>query len=129
MKQQNLIGINLMKKIILLIIFTPSLLQATEVYEVGCSLDTYWSNMVIVPSSIKGKVNTENFKNEGKIGIDAIVFGNENKRSYSGNIDYELVGERMELKTNISSAIPTNVTEEEFEAFFGNFPLVTCSAS
>ena len=44
---------------------------------------------------------------------------------FSGNIEYEKVGNRLELDYD---EISTNVTKEQFQKHFGLFPTVTCTA-
>ena len=119
-----------MKKVFLLLLSVTSLsIFAAENYEVSCSSNTYFSDMVIVPSSIKGQVKLDNFGASGNIGIEAAVEGNGNKRSFSGVIPYKKVGERIELQSNVAASIKTSVTKDQFQEFFGPFPIITCSAS
>ena len=119
-----------MNKVLLLLLSVTSLsIFASEGYDVSCSTDTYFSNMVIVPSTIKGQVNLDNFGESGKIGIEAVVTGNGNKRSFSGVIPYKKVGERIELQSGISASIKTTVTKDQFQEFFGTFPIINCSAT
>ena len=119
-----------MNKVLLLFLSVTSLsIFASEDYDVYCSTDTYFSDMVIVPSSIKGQVNLDNFGESGNIGIEAVVTGNDNKRSFSGVIPYIKVGERIELQSNVVASIKTSVTKDQFQEFFGPFPIINCSAT
>ena len=119
-----------MNKVLLLLLSVTSLsIFASEDYDVSCSTDTYFSDMVIVPSSIKGQVNLDNFGESGNIGIEAVVTGNDNKRSFSGVIPYIKVGERIELQSNVVASIKTSVTKDQFQEFFGPFPIINCSAT
>ena len=119
-----------MNKVFLLLLSVTSLsIFASEDYDVSCSTDTYFSDMVIVPSSIKGQVNLDNFGESGNIGIEAVVTGNDNKRSFSGVIPYIKVGERIELQSNVVASIKTSVTKDQFQEFFGPFPIINCSAT
>ena len=118
-----------MNKVLLLLSVTSLTIFATEDYDVSCSSDTYFSNMVIVPSSIKGQVDLDNFGESGNVGIEAVVQGNGNKRSFSGSIPYKKVGERIELKSNVAASIKTSVTKDQFQEFFGPFPIINCSAT
>ena len=119
-----------MNKVLLLFLSVTSLsIFASEDYDVSCSTDTYFSDMVIVPSSIKGQVNLDNFGESGNIGIEAVVTGNDNKRSFSGVIPYIKVGERIELQSNVVASIKTSVTKDQFQEFFGPFPIINCSAT
>ena len=119
-----------MNKVLLLLLSVTSLsIIASEDYDVSCSTDTYFSDMVIVPSSIKGQVNLDNFGESGNVGIEAVVTGNGNKRSFSGAIPYKKVGERIELKSNVAASIRTSVTKDQFQEFFGPFPTINCSAT
>ncbi len=113
----------------LLLSFTSLTIFAAQEYDVSCSTDIYFSDMVIVPSSIKGSVNLNDFGESGSIGIEAVVQGNGNERSFSGVIQYKKVGERIELNSSISRSIKTSVTKEQFQEFFGPFPIINCSAS
>ena len=119
-----------MNKVLLLLLSVTSLtIFASEGYDVSCSSDTYWDDMVIVPSSIKGQVDLDNFGLSGTVGIEAVVIGNGNKRSFSGVIPYKKVGERIELQSNVAASIKTSVTKDQFQEFFGTFPTINCSAT
>ena len=119
-----------MNKVLLLLLSVTSLtIFASERYDVSCSTDEYWDDMVIVPSSIKGQVNLDNFGLSGKVGIEAVVIGNGNKRSFSANITYKKVGERIELLSTVAHSIKTSVTIDQFKEFFGTFPTINCYAT
>ena len=113
----------------LLLSITSVTIFASEEYDVSCSTDTYFSDMVIVPSSIRGQINLNNFGETGMIGVEAVVQGNGNERSFSGVIQYKKVGERIELNSSKSLSIKTSVSKDQFQEFFGNFPIINCSAS
>ena len=119
-----------MSKVLLLLLSVTSLtIFASEDYDVSCSTDTFFSDMVIIPSSIKGQIDLDNFGESGKVGIEAVVIGNGNKRSFSGVIPYKKVGERIELQSSSSNSIKTTVTKDQFQEFFGPFPTINCSAT
>tara|TARA_X000000368_G_scaffold181290_1_gene143158 strand:- start:281 stop:637 length:357 start_codon:yes stop_codon:yes gene_type:complete len=117
-----------MKKIIILVMFFAQFSFA-EQYDTSCSLDSYWDDAVIVPSSINANITDREFPNEeGKIGITAKVAGNGKMQTYSGNFSYTKVGSRLELEASSRDSIPTKVTVEEFKNYFGSFPKITCVA-
>jgi hypothetical protein len=100
-------------------------LQETKAYETICGLDTYYDDMVIRATRINGPISMDDFSKDGNIGVEALVDGNGNQARYSGIVDYEKVGNRLELD---SDEISTNVTKEQFQEHFGLFPTVTCTA-
>ena len=99
--------------------------QELKVYETICGLDTYYDDMVIRATRINGPISMDDFSKDGNIGVEALVNGNGNQARYSGIVDYEKVGNRLELD---SDEISTNVTKEQFQEHFGLFSTVTCTA-
>ncbi len=65
------------------------------------------------------------FNDDGSIGVNVLVDGNGNQARFSGIVDYEKVGNRLELDGDM---IKTTVTKEQFQEHFGLFPILTCSA-
>ena len=101
-----------------------SVIAEETVYETKCGLDTYFDDMIIIPSRISGPFPLDDFGEDGNIGIEALVDGNGNQARFSGIIEYEKVGNRLELDND---EISTNVTKEQFQEHFGLFPTVTCT--
>jgi len=99
--------------------------QESKAYETICGLETYFDDMIIVPSRISGPFSLDDFGDDGNIGIEALVDGNGNQARFSGIIEYEKVGNRLELD---GDEIETTVTKEQFQEHFGLFPTVTCNA-
>jgi len=99
--------------------------QESKAYETICGLETYYDDMIIVPSRISGPFSLDDFGDDGNIGIEALVDGNGNQARFSGIIEYEKVGNRLELD---GDEIETTVTKEQFQEHFGLFPTVTCNA-
>ena len=81
--------------------------------------------MVIRPTRISGSFSLDDFGEDGNIGVDALVEGNGNQARFSNIIEYEKIGNRLELEKD---DIKTNVTKEQFQEHFGLFPTVTCTA-
>ena len=81
--------------------------------------------MFILPTAIKGPTTLDDFGDEGKIGVEALVDGNGNQARFSGKIDYKKIGNRIEI---VDGYLSTNVTIEQFQEHFGLFPTVTCTA-
>ena len=54
-----------------------------------------------------------------------MVDGNGNQARFSGIVEYEKVGNRLELD---GDEIETTVTKVQFQEHFGLFPTVTCTA-
>ena len=100
-------------------------LQESKAYETICGLDTYYDEMIIVPSRIIGSVSLDDFGDDGNIGVEVLVDGNGNQARFSGIVDYEKVGNRLELD---GDEIETTVTKEQFQEHFGLFPTITCTA-
>ena len=69
--------------------------------------------------------NTVSLIHNGNIGIEVLVDGNGNQARFSGIVDYEKVGNRLELD---GDEIETTVTKVQFQEHFGLFPTVTCTA-
>jgi len=99
--------------------------QESKAYETICGLDSWNDDMIIVPTIISGPFSLDDFGDDGNIGIEALVDGNGNQARFSGIIEYEKVGNRLELD---GDEIETTVTKEQFQEHFGLFPTVTCSA-
>ena len=100
-------------------------LQEPKIYETKCGLETYYDDMIIVPSRISGPFSLDDFGDDGNIGVEALVDGNGNQARFSGIVDYEKVGNRLELD---GDEIETTVTKVQFQEHFGLFPTVTCNA-
>ena len=117
-----------MKKIIILTMVFAQFSFARPM-DTSCSQDTYFSNVVIVPNSINAYITESDFPNEkGNIGVTAEVSGNGNMRTFSNNFEYKRVGKRLELTSDRSDSIRTNASVEDFQSFFGLFPIITCVA-
>jgi len=99
--------------------------QESKAYETICGLETYYDDMIIVPSRISGPFSLDDFGDDGNIGVEVLVDGNGNQARFSGIVDYEKVGNRLELD---GDEIETTVTKEQFQEHFGLFPTVTCNA-
>ena len=99
--------------------------QESKAYETKCGLETYFDDMIIVPSRISGPFSLDDFGDDGNIGIEALVDGNGNQAKFSGIVEYEKVGNRLELD---GDEIETTVTKVQFQEHFGLFPTVTCNA-
>ena len=100
-------------------------LQEPKIYEAKCGLETYYDDMIIVPTRISGPFSLDDFGDDGNIGVEALVDGNGNQVRFSGIVDYEKVGNRLELD---GDEIETTVTKVQFQEHFGLFPTVTCNA-
>jgi len=100
-------------------------LQESKAYETICGLDTYYDDMIIVPTIISGPYSLDDFGDDGNIGVEVLVDGNGNQARFSGIVDYEKVGNRLELD---GDEIETTVTKVQFQEHFGLFPTVTCTA-
>ena len=100
-------------------------LQESKTYETSCGLTTWFDEMVIRPTRISGSFSLDDFGEDGNIGVDALVEGNGNQARFSNIVEYEKIGNRLELEKD---DIKTNVTKEQFQEHFGLFPTVTCSA-
>ena len=100
-------------------------LQEPKIYEAKCGLETYYDDMIIVPTRISGPFSLDDFGDDGNIGVEVLVDGNGNQARFSGIVDYEKVGNRLELD---GDEIETTVTKEQFQEHFGLFPTVTCTA-
>ena len=120
-----------MRKFLLLITFSVVSMSilAAEKYEVSCNAVEGYEDMRIVPTGIKGNINLNNFNDTGDINVMATVEGNNNKRNYSVNVPYTKVGERIELLNDLYVSAATNVSKDEFQEFFGSFPVITCYGS
>jgi len=118
-----------MKKFIIILTIVFAQFSFARVMDTSCSQDTYFNDVVIVPSSINAVITESDFPNEtGTIGVTAEVSGNGNMRTFSSNFTYKKVGKRLELTANTAYSISTNATKEEFRSFFGLFPEITCVA-
>ena len=100
-------------------------LQEPKIYETKCGLETYYDDMIIVPTRISGPFSLDDFGDDGNIGVEVLVDGNGNQARFSGIVDYEKVGNRLELD---GDEIETTVTKEQFQEHFGLFPTITCTA-
>ncbi len=119
----------------LVFLLFPVSVIAGEIIEAKCGFTTWDTEYVIVATSIVGPIESDNFSGEemggeygkwhGLIGIEALVNGNGNQARFSGIVDYEKVGNRLELD---GDEIETTVTKEQFQEHFGLFPTVTCGA-
>jgi len=99
--------------------------QESKVYETICGLDSWNDDMIIVPTIISGPFSLDDFGDDGNIGIEVLVDGNGNQARFSGIVEYEKVGNRLELD---GDEIETTVTKVQFQEHFGLFPTVTCTA-
>ena len=100
--------------------------QESKVYETICGLDIGWNDdIIIVPTIISGPFSLDDFGDDGNIGVEVLVDGNGNQARFSGIVDYEKVGNRLELD---GDEIETTVTKVQFQEHFGLFPTVTCNA-
>jgi len=106
-------------------LFPVSVFAGETVYETSCGLSTWFDEMVIRPTRISGSFSLDDFGEDGNIGVDALVEGNGNQARFSNIVEYEKIGNRLELEKD---DIKTNVTKEQFQEHFGLFPTVTCSA-
>jgi len=100
-------------------------LQEPKIYEAKCGLETYYDDMIIVPTRISGPFSLDDFGDDGNIGVEVLVDGNGNQVRFSGIVDYEKVGNRLELD---GDEIETTATKVQFQEHFGLFPTVTCTA-
>ena len=99
--------------------------QESKAYETICGLDSWNDDMIIVPTIISGPFSLDDFGDDGNIGVEVLVDGNGNQARFSGIVEYEKVGNRLELD---GDEIETTVTKEQFQEHFGLFPTVTCNA-
>jgi len=111
--------------------------HSSGVYEAKCGLeyDDYdYDQFVIIAKSLVGDSivlddfnDSEEWDNDNMIGIEAIVNGNGNQATFTGNAMYRKMGNRLEIYGD-DTPIQTNVDEEQFQEYFGLFPTVTCTA-
>ena len=100
--------------------------QESKAYETICGLDLGWNDdIIIVPTIISGPFSLDDFGDDGNIGVEVLVDGNGNQARFSGIVEYEKVGNRLELD---GDEIETTVTKVQFQEHFGLFPTVTCNA-
>ena len=99
--------------------------QEPKTYEVTCGINIYSSLVYVQPTRVIGSITLDNFASTGNIGVEALVDGNGNQARFSGIVDYEKVGNRLELD---GDEIETTVTKVQFQEHFGLFPTVTCNA-
>ena len=112
----------------LVFLLFPVSVIAGELIETKCGARTWWDDMVIEPTIIVGSIVLEDFDKTGKIGVEALVVGNGNQVRFNGSFKYKKIGNRLELEDDLSNAIKTNVTKEQFQEHFGLFPTITCTA-
>jgi len=114
--------------------------HSSGVYEAKCGLVYYdyyndydYDQFVIIAKSLGGgsivldDFNDGDWQDENIIGIEAIVSGNGNQATFTGNAMYRKMGNRLEIYGD-DTPIQTNVDEEQFQEYFGLFPTVTCTA-
>ena len=56
------------------------------------------------------------------------LLGNGNQVRFNGSFKYKKIGNRLELEDDLSNAIKTNTTKEQFQEHFGLFPTITFTA-